>query len=163
MSALTLSRSSTSRAFSITSAATTARLPAPTLAMKCPRFVVPIIVPPNDMMPSVRARSRMRYSPGGSRPSKPSLKPTTSQPSFSAASTTPRRTAFNPGQSPPLVRTPIARFHRSLGGADREPLVVRPAGRRPLVVELPAVREKLRAFVETIAGCRAPPRSDAAA
>src|SRR5438876_1849256 len=34
----------------------------------------------------------------------------TSQPSFSAASTTPRKTALSPGQSPPLVRTPIRGF-----------------------------------------------------
>src|SRR5207253_11130851 len=44
---------------------------------------------------------------GGNNPSKPSRKPKTSQPSLSAARTTPRKTAFNPGQSPPLVKTPI--------------------------------------------------------
>src|SRR5204863_4340009 len=43
-------------------------------------------------------------------PSKPSRKPITSQPSFSAARTTPRKTAFSPGQSPPLVSTPIRGF-----------------------------------------------------
>src|SRR5205823_10327796 len=36
--------------------------------------------------------------------------PITSQPSFSAASTTPRKTALSPGQSPPLVSTPIRGF-----------------------------------------------------
>lgn len=40
-------------------------------------------------------------------PSKPSRKPMTSQSFLWAARATPRNTAFNPGQSPPLVRTPI--------------------------------------------------------
>src|SRR5207248_3319844 len=34
----------------------------------------------------------------------------TSQPSLSAARTTPRKTALSPGQSPPLVSTPIRGF-----------------------------------------------------
>src|SRR5207247_3989535 len=37
-------------------------------------------------------------------------KPTTSQPSLSAASTTARKTALSPGQSPPLVRIPMRGF-----------------------------------------------------
>ena len=93
-----------------TFAGTIVRSPAPTFATKWPRFVVPIIVPPKAMIPPMLSRSRTTWLPGGRSPSNPSRKPTTSQPCLSAASTTPRRTAFSPGQSPPLVRTPIRGF-----------------------------------------------------
>ena len=46
-------------------ASTTVRSPAPTFAAKCPRFVVPMIVPPRGMMPAVLRRSRMTKFPGG--------------------------------------------------------------------------------------------------
>src|ERR1700674_2916683 len=103
------------------------------------------------MMPAVRRRSSSMKLPGGSKPSKPSRNPRTSQPNFSAARTTPRSTAFKPGQSPPLVNTPIRglvicaaeesksflRIHHSSAGG-------------PLIVKLPAARQELRAFTETV-------------
>ena len=49
----------TRRAFSITSAGTMVRSPAPTLATKWPRLVVPMIVPPRAMIPLMLLRSRI--------------------------------------------------------------------------------------------------------
>src|SRR5262245_4728384 len=77
-----------------------------------------MIVPPSAMIPLMLSRSRMTWLPGGRSPSNPSRKPTTSQPSFSAARTTPRRTALSPGQSPPLVRTPIRGFIFAISSND---------------------------------------------
>src|SRR5205085_3397692 len=83
--------------------------------------------------------------------SKPSRNPSTSQPNFSAARTTPRRTAFKPGQSPPLVRTPIRGLVIATGAGSKSFVRVDHApARGPLIVKLPAAREKLRAFAEAI-------------
>src|ERR1044071_304981 len=103
------------------------------------------------MIPAIRPRSSSRWRPGGSNPSKPSRNPRTSQPSFSAARTTPRSTAFNPGQSPPLVSTPIRGFIICATEESKSFLRVQhsPAG-KPLIVELPATCEKLRPFTETV-------------
>src|SRR4051812_27389826 len=112
-----------------------------------------MIVPPCAMIPSVLWRSRMTWSPGGSRPSKPSRKPTTSHPSFSAARTTPRRTAFKPGQSPPLVRTPIRRFilPTKLQRLER---IHHAATGHPLIVNLPSRPDQLIALSETICAAK---------
>src|SRR4051812_48163331 len=108
-----------------------------------------MIVPPCAIIPSVLWRSRTTWSPGGSSPSKPSRKPITSHPSFSAARTTPRRTAFNPGQSPPLVRMPIRRFIFAAKLQDLERIHHTSAG-DPLIVRLPAPAYELIAFPKTI-------------
>src|SRR5215813_14611852 len=139
------------------SGATRAFLPASTLAMKCPLLLVPIIVPPDDMIPSVRARSRIKYWPGGRRPSKPSLNPITSQPSFSAARATPRNTAFRPGQSPPLVRTPIRVFIQSIRqvlASDRLGVQLRPSDHRE-----PSLEQEAPHLLQIDPGSRAGPRS----
>src|SRR4030095_8005357 len=131
-------------------AGTMVRSPAPTLAAKWPRFVVPIIVPPRAMIPLMLWRSRMTWLPGGRSPSNPSRKPTTSQPCFSAASTTPRRTAFNPGQSPPLVRTPIRGFIFALARLEQFLGVGKAPGGSPLIVELPAPLHQSGPFTKAI-------------
>src|SRR3954469_11362406 len=110
------------------------------------------MVPPCAMIPSVLWRSRMTWSPGGSRPSKPSRNPTTSHPSFSAARTTPRRTAFNPGQSPPLVSTPIRGLFICAGARSESLLGIQhSATGRPLIVKLPATLEELRPLDKAVA------------
>src|SRR5205085_4789458 len=110
-----------------------------------------MIVPPRGMMPAIRRRSSSTCFPGGSKPSKPSRKPSTSQPSFSAARTTPRRTAFKPGQSPPLVNTPIRGLVMCANEkSERFFWIDHPAAGSPLIVKLPAAGQELPAFGETI-------------
>src|SRR5437762_392165 len=104
-----------------------------------------MIVPPSAIIPSVLLRSSTTKSPGGSRPSKPSRKPITSQPSFSPARTTPRNTAFRPGQSPPLVRTPI-RVFMSKTQSKHFLRIDKPSAGGPLIVKLPALANQLAAF-----------------
>src|SRR5207253_3953566 len=140
MSASACASFRTLRAFSITSAATTARSPAPILATKCPRFVVPISVPPSAMMFSVHLRSSTVKSPGGNNPSKPSRNPSTSQPSLSAASAAPRKTALSPGQSPPLVRIPIRVFIR--GRLQHLFRIDQSTGSGPLIIKLPTLPDE---------------------
>src|SRR3984893_7202680 len=69
----------------------------------------------------------------------------TSQPSFSPASTTPRRTALSPGQSPPLVRMPMRVFITKTQSKHFF-RVDKPSAGRPLIVELPALANELGAF-----------------
>src|SRR5205085_6239133 len=110
-----------------------------------------MIVPPRGMMPAIRRRSSSTCFPGGSKPSKPSRNPRTSQPSFSAARTTPRNTAFKPGQSPPLVRTPIRGLVIAADAGSKSFVRIDHApASGPLIVKLPAAAEKLRAFAEAI-------------
>src|SRR6266700_3533189 len=109
-----------------------------------------MIVPPSAIIPLVLSRSRMTWLPGGSSPSNPSRKPTTSQPSLSAASTTPRNTAFSPGQSPPLVRTPIRGFIFAIALSEQFLWIGQTTGSRPLIIQLPAALQKRRAFAESI-------------
>jgi len=60
-------------------------------------------------MPPMASNVSGTVRSGQINPSKPSLMPTTRQPYRKiAARTTPRMTAFNPGQSPPPLETPIA-------------------------------------------------------
>src|SRR5215211_8233 len=67
---------------------------------------VPRIVPPRGRMPFVASAVSSRPSPA-STPAQPYVKPWNSKPWASIPRrTTPRMTAFNPGQSPPPVRTP---------------------------------------------------------
>src|SRR5438552_3862102 len=148
MSASTCASFRTLRAFSITSAATTARSPAPILATKCPRFVVPISVPPSAMMFSVHLRSSTVKSPGGNNPSKPSRNPSISQPSLSAASAAPRKTALSPGQSPPLVRIPIRVFIR--GRLQHLFRIDQSTGSGPLIVKLPTLADEPLAITKSI-------------
>src|SRR6266446_1622944 len=103
----TPSSSRVALALSTTSVGIMVFSPLPSLATKCPLFVVPRMVPPCCMIPAVVARSNITNWLGGSSPSNPSRNPMTCQSSFSAALVTPRKTAFSPGQSPPLVSTPI--------------------------------------------------------
>src|SRR6059058_3723875 len=148
MSASACASFRTLRAFSITSAATTARSPAPILATKCPRFVVPISVPPSAMMFSVHLRSSTVKSPGGNNPSKPSRNPSISQPSLSAASAAPRKTALSPGQSPPLVRIPIRVFIR--GRLQHLFRIDQSTGSGPLIVKLPTLPDESLAISKSI-------------
>src|SRR5438477_11257664 len=148
MSASTRASFRTLRAFSMTFAATTARSPAPILATRCPRFVVPINVPPSAMMFSVHFRSSTVKSPGGNNPSKPSRNPSISQPSLSAASAAPRKTALSPGQSPPLVRIPIRVFIR--GRLQHLFRIDQSTGSGPLIVELPTLPDEPLAISKSI-------------
>ncbi len=67
----------------------------------------PRIVPPWARMPLTESRVRGRWTPSR-RPRQPSWKPMISSPwSTTPRWTTERITAFRPGQSPPLVSTPI--------------------------------------------------------
>jgi hypothetical protein len=53
---------------------------------------------------------------------------------FYAASTTPRNTALSPGQSPPLVRTPIRVFIFAIAGSEHFFWICQTTGSGPLVV-----------------------------
>src|SRR5947207_13130325 len=95
--------------------------------------------------------------PGGSRPSNPSRKPTTSQPSFSAASTTARSTALSPGQPPPLVSTPMRGFIFATVKLEKFLRISQTTSSRPLIIELPAALQQGFGFSESI---RAPQEHD---
>src|SRR5207244_8440064 len=152
MSASTRASFRTLRASSMISAATTARSPAPILATKCPRLVVPMSVPPSAMIFSVHLRSRMVKSPGGNNPSKPSRNPCTSQPILSAASAAPRKTALSPGQSPPLVRIPIRVFIR--GRLQHLFRIDQSTGGGPLIVKLPTLPDEPLAISKPIVAAK---------
>src|SRR5947207_9572938 len=80
----------------------------------------------------------------------PSRKPTTSQPSLSAASTTARKTALSPGQSPPLVRTPIRGFIFAEAKLQDFFWISHPTCGRPLIVQLPAALHQGCAFSKSV-------------
>src|SRR5690348_2466069 len=73
----------------------------------------------------------------------------TSQPSLSAARTTPRSTALSPGQSPPLVRIPM-RVFMTKTNSKHFLRISKPAAVRPLVVQIPTLGDKLSAFTKSI-------------
>src|SRR5512143_621448 len=110
---MTMSESSPwSLIFSTTLDETSLTVTLPSITDLCakgfPRLVVPKIVPPWYKIPRVFQGLSGRVLVGGSRPSKPSKMPITSQPYLiTAVLTTARITAFSPGASPPPDRMPI--------------------------------------------------------
>src|SRR5205823_11310506 len=93
-------------------------------------------------------RSSTVKSPGGNNPSKPSRNPSISQPSLSAASAAPRKTALSPGQSPPLVRIPIRVFIR--GKLQHLFRIDQSTGSGPLIVKLPTLPDESLAISKSI-------------
>src|ERR1700751_1268512 len=92
----------------------------------------PRIVPPRGRMPRTAWTSRGTVSPS-SGPRHPSRNPTNSRPySCTPLRTTARITAFNPGQSPPPVRTPTR-------------MATTIVGRRPARTAAARARDKTRA------------------
>src|SRR5262249_11366881 len=76
--------------------------------------------------------------------------PTTSQPSLSAASTTARKTALSPGQSPPLVRTPMRGFIFAKAKLQDFLWIRHPPRSRPLIIQLPAALHQSCAFSKPV-------------